>query len=129
MSAQITLTLPESVLARAERWAQRMGRPLDEVLAQVIESTLAPLGSDAEAPQSVSDSTDEEVLAAADQQMGEEDDSRLSELLSRQQAGLLSYSDRAELSARMLAYQEGLLRKAQGLSEAVRRGLRTPVQP
>lgn len=129
MSAQITLTLPDQVLQRAERWAQRMGRPVDEVLARVIESTLSPLGPEAESSPRIADWSDEEVLAAADLQMSEEDDRRLSELLNRQQAGALTVADQGELSARMLAYQEGLLRKAQGLSEAVRRGLRPPIQP
>src|SRR5437763_7234179 len=127
MSTQITLTLPDKILERAERWAQRMGRPVSEVLAQVIESSLSPLGSESQAARPIKEESDEEVLAAADLQMSEEDDRRLSELLHRQQAGLLTSSEQAELSARMLAYQEGLLRKAQGLSEAVCRGLRTPV--
>ena len=129
MTAQITLTLSEKLLERAERWAQRMGRPVPEVLTQLIESSLAPLGSEAELPRPINDWTDGEVLAAADEQMSAEDDNRISELLHRQQEGLLTSPERAELSARMLAYQEGLLRKAQGLSEAVRRGLRMPVQP
>jgi hypothetical protein len=73
--------------------------------------------------------TDEEVLAAADLQMPPEEDRRLGDLLHRQQAGPLTGPEQAELSALMLAYQEGLLRKAQALSEAVRRGLREALQP
>jgi hypothetical protein len=129
MSSQITLTLPEAILERAERWAQRMGRPVDEVLAQVIASSLSPLGEETERSRPIGDCTDEEVLTAADLQMSAGDDHRLSELLYRQQSGLLTPQEQADLSAQMLAYQEGLLRKAQGLREAVRRGLRAPVQP
>jgi hypothetical protein len=55
------------------------------------------------------------------------EDRRLSELLQRQQAGLLGDGERAELSALMQAYQEGLLRKARALREAVLRGLREPL--
>ncbi len=73
--------------------------------------------------------TEEEVLAAADLEMPAEDDRRLSELLHRQQGGVLTGPEQVELSALMLAYQEGLLRKAQGLSEAVRRGLREALGP
>lgn len=51
-------------------------------------------------------------------------DRRLSLLLNKQQAGKLIEAERVELSALMQVYQEGLLRKAQALSEAVRRGLR-----
>ena len=94
-----------------------------------IESSLTTPGSETESLRPFIGLTDAEVLAAADQQMSEEDDSRLSELLSGQQAGWLTTLDRTELAARMLVYQEGLLRKAQALSEAVRRGLRSPVQP
>lgn len=50
-------------------------------------------------------------------------DVRLSELLDRQQAGLMSFEDHLELNSLMQIYQEGLLRKAPALSEAVRRGL------
>lgn len=125
---QITLTLPEQVFARAEHWAQRMGRPVDEVLVQVITSSLTPLGP-ANETSLVTNWTDEEVLAAANLQLSPDDDRRLSELLHLQQANQLTERDRSELTARMLGYQEGLLRKAQGLREAVWRGLQSPVAP
>jgi len=68
--------------------------------------------------------SDQEVLAAADGGMPAAADERLSELLNRQQAGLLKDTEHAELTALMQLYQQGLLRKAQALREAVRRGLR-----
>jgi hypothetical protein len=54
-------------------------------------------------------------------------DARLSELLDRQQSGLLVESERLELQTLMQIYQEGLLRKATALSEAVNRGLMEPL--
>ena len=42
---------------------------------------------------------------------------------NRQQAGLLTDIDRSELQILMQTYQEGLLRKATALSEAVKRKL------
>jgi hypothetical protein len=51
----------------------------------------------------------------------------LSELLDRQQSGLLVESERLELQTLMQIYQEGLLRKATALSEAVNRGLMEPL--
>jgi predicted DNA-binding protein len=129
MTEQITLTLPKELVERAEGWARRMGRPVDEVLAQVIESSLAPLGTPLPEDRPVAEWSDEEVLEAADLNLSAEDDRRLSELLYKQQAGTLTEGERGELSGLMLVYQEGLLRKAQGLSEAVRRGLREKVQP
>ena len=77
----------------------------------------------------IGDWSDDDVLAAADVGLPVAEDRRLSELLDRQQAGLLADSERAELKALMEMYQEGLLRKAQALREAVRRGLREPLQP
>ncbi len=56
-----------------------------------------------------------------------EEDRRLSDLLYKQQAGQLEPKEREELSQLMQLYQEGLLRKAQALSEAVKRGLRKPL--
>jgi len=52
-----------------------------------------------------------------------EDDRRLTELLQRQQAETLLVQEQAELASLMQVYQEGLVRKAEALREAVRRGL------
>jgi hypothetical protein len=67
---------------------------------------------------------DAKVLANADLEMPAAEDERLSDLLDRQQAGLLTPSECSELTALMGLYQQLLLRKAQGRVEAVRRGLR-----
>lgn len=75
------------------------------------------------------DLSDAEVLAAAEATLPAEQDKRLSALLARQQAGVLTDAEGAELAALMQLYQTGLLHKAQALREAVRRGLREPLQP
>jgi hypothetical protein len=57
---------------------------------------------------------------------------RFSELLEARhalQAGHLTQEDRAALLALMQVYQQGLLRKARALHEAVQRGLRPPLTP
>ena len=51
-----------------------------------------------------------------------------SELLDRQQAGILTEAERPELWVLMQTYQFLLLRKAQALSEAVSRGLQEPLE-
>lgn len=56
-------------------------------------------------------------------------DRQLSAWLHRQQTGDLSDMERAEMLALMQVYLEGLLRKAQALHEAIRRGLREPLEP
>ena len=73
--------------------------------------------------------SDAEVLALTDLQLPAAQDQRLSALLDRQQVGALTEQERAELAALFHRYQEGLLRKAQALAEAVRRGLRGPLSP
>jgi hypothetical protein len=129
MSNQITVTLPEDVIRRAELLARRVGRPVADVLAEVIELSLRPLGALPNGDRPVTAWPDDEVLAAAEGEMPDVEDARLSELLNRQQAGRLTDSERSELAALMQLYQAGLLHKAQALREAVRRGLREPVQP
>jgi len=73
--------------------------------------------------------SDDSVLALADSQMEPDLDKRLSVLLGKQQESELLEVERRELAALMQAYQEGLLRKAQALAEAVRRGLMEPLRP
>jgi hypothetical protein len=129
MSGQVTVTLPDEMLQRAQQLAVRTGRPVADLLAETIELSLRPLGVSAHGNKPLSTWSDEDVLAAADTTMPPADDQRLSYLLDRQQAGILNPAESGELVALMAAYQEGLLRKAQALSEAVRRGLRGPLQP
>lgn len=129
MTGQITLTLPPEVLERAELLARRVGRPVGELLAETIEASLRPLGVAAKEVRPPAEWTDEEVLASADLQMPVAEDQRLSALLHRQQAGSLTDTERPELMALMQVYQQQLLLKAQALREAVRRGLRGPLQP
>lgn len=128
MSAQITVTLPDEVLQRAEWWARRAGRPVADLLADSIEVSLRPLPAPAEGERPLTTWSDEEVLAATSTELTPTNDRRLTELLDSQQAGTLAGAEGAELTALMHLYQQGLLRKAQAMREAVRRGLREPVQ-
>jgi hypothetical protein len=126
MSANITLTLPETVLERAQLWAEHSGQPIADFLTETIELSLAPMGH---APPPMTEWADEDVLSATRMQLPSEDDQRLTELLDCQREGCLSESEAAELRRLMLLYQEGLLRKAMALREAVRRNLLEPLEP
>ncbi len=126
MSAAITLTLPDTVLERAQLWAEHSGQPVTEFLTETIALSLAPLG---QAPPPTSEWTDDEVASTAQLELPVDDDRRLGKLLERQRESNLSETDAEELHRLMVAYQEGLLRKAMALREAVRRGLREPLQP
>lgn len=124
MSKQISVALRDSLFRRAEILAERLGREVADVLADAIEASLDPLGL-AETDDSVPTAwSDEQVLAAADAFLTPAEDQRLADLQDQQQAGRLSSAEAAELTGLMQTYQEGLLRKALGLREAVRRGLR-----
>ena len=129
MSTQVTVTLSDEGYRRAERLAQITGRDVADVLADTIDLSLSPLSPSSEEVKPVSTLSDGEVLALAELQMDPAQDRRLSTLLNRQQAGVLTEAERPELLALMQVYQEGLLRKAQALHEAVRRGLREPLEP
>ncbi len=128
MSTQVTLTLPYALWERAGLLARRTGRDVTDLLAETIELSLNPLGvCTAERP--VENWPDQDLLVAVDAQLPPADNQRLSELLDRQQDGALAATEQAELRALMQAYQDGLLRKAQTLREAVRRGLRERPAP
>jgi len=54
---------------------------------------------------------------------------RLSELLGKQREGELTESERSELLALMQVYNQFWIRQSEALAEAVRRGLRRPLEP
>lgn len=127
MSTQITITLPDDVYQRAERFARLANRDLASVLADTIQLSIPAVSPETAALESVSALSDEQVIALTELQMEPDQDARLSDLLERQQSGLLTEEESQELQALMQIYQEGLLRKATALSEAVRRGLIEPL--
>jgi hypothetical protein len=129
MSTQVMVTLPDDLYHRAERLAQLTSREVAEVLVDTIALSLTSLSSQPASVPPVTELTDEEVLTQAEIQMSPGQDRRLSTLLHRQQAGKLSDTERSEMLALMQVYLDGLLRKAQALREAVRRGLREPLEP
>jgi deferrochelatase/peroxidase EfeB len=67
-------------------------------------------------------------MALSELQMEPEQDLYLSELLDKQQAGILTEAERPQLWGLMQVYQEKLLLKAQALREAVERGLRASLE-
>lgn len=124
MATQVILSLPDNVYDQAAWLAQVMNQDVSRVLAEAIESLLSPLGSSVAALAPVGELPDNEVLAAAELRMDEAQGKRLGKLLDRQQAGKLSETERSELAALMQIYHGNLIRKAQALGEAVRRGLK-----
>jgi phytoene/squalene synthetase len=129
MSTKVTVTLPDDTFRRAEYVARLMGRDIADVLAETIGVSFQPLGPQQNIDHPVADLSDTEVLVAADAQMDPATDQYFGDLLAKQQAGHLTQEERPALLAMMQVYQDGLLRKAQALNEAVRRGLRPPLEP
>ena len=129
MTMNVTLSLPDELYRRAEQLARLTGRDLPAILADTLAVSLSLLGPTAPPDGPLSEAPDGEVLALSELTMEPAQDKRLGLLLERQQAGELRADERVELMALMQVYQEGLLRKAQALGEAVRRGLRAPLEP
>ena len=126
MSTQITISLPEETYRRAKALAQLTRRDVADVMADALSLSLPQLDT-MKLETAVANLSNEEVLALADLQMDVADDNKLSQLLDKQQAGTLTETERIELIRLMQIYQSSLLQKAEGLAEAVQRGLREPM--
>jgi hypothetical protein len=129
MSTKVTVTLPDDVYYQAEQFAQMTNVKVADVLKDAIELSLLPVSPKLSTAEPISEMSDEEVLKLTKLQMKSAEDRRLSSLVDRRQKGKLTEAERVELLTLMQAYQSGLLRKAQALSEAVRRGLLEPMTP
>ena len=129
MTTQVTVTLPDDVYRSALRLAQLTQREVGDILTDTLALSLPALPPDADVAAPIGALDDAEVLALTSLELPPAQDRQLSALLERQQAGILTAEERSQLAILMQAYQEGLLRKAQALQEAVRRGLREPPAP
>ncbi len=127
MDTTVTLELPEKTYRRAQRLAQLTQREVADVLTDALDLSLPAFDTAQADLPPMGELSDAAVLALAESVMDATDDTRLSELLDKHQANALTEAERRELAQLMQVYQEGLLRKAEGLAEAVRRGLRPPL--
>ncbi len=122
MTTEITVTLPDRVYRNAVRLAQLTQREVGDVLTDTLALSLPELSPEADASVPISDLNDADVLALTTLELPSAQDRQLSDLLARQQAGNLPPQERIELAVLMQVYEMGLLRKAQALQEAARRG-------
>ena len=123
MSTQVTITLSDEVYQRAERFAHLANRDVASVLADSILLSIPAIREESFMLAPISSLGDEEVIALTQLQLKPDQDQKLSWLLDRQQETALTNPEQLELATLMQIYQEGLLRKATALSEAVKRGL------
>jgi len=129
MSSEVTLTLPDKLRERAERWAGVTHRDLSEALTDMLELVLTPAHTAPVLDTPITFLPDNEVLALSRLQMASEQGQRLGELLTKQREGELADDERAELLALMQVYERLWVRQSEALAEAVQRGLREPLEP
>jgi hypothetical protein len=127
MDIPVTINLPDDVYRRAERFAHLANRDLSSILTDTLTRSLPPISAQTNTLQSISELSDQQVMALTHLEMEPAQDTRLSELLDRQQSGTLNPEEPQELDTLMQIYREGLLRKATALAEAVKRGLMEPL--
>jgi hypothetical protein len=127
MDIPVTINLPDDVYRRAERFAHLANRDLSSILTDTLTRSLPPISAQTNTLQSISDLSDRQVMALTHLEMEPAQDTRLSELLDKQQSGTLNPEEPQELDTLMQIYREGLLRKATALAEAVKRGLMEPL--
>jgi 5-methylcytosine-specific restriction endonuclease McrA len=103
MSTQVMVTLPDEVYASARRLADLMHREVADVLTDALRLAIPALRPVPDLDRPVESLSDTEVLALTELQLPPDQDSRLSELLDRQQAGSLTETERPELATLMQA--------------------------
>lgn len=129
MTTKVAVALPDTVYERAVRLAQLTNQDVGVVLSETLGLSLPALLENTEPVPAIMELTDAAVLELTTLQLPVDQDSTLSTLLMRQQADTITVEERGQLVGLMEIYQETLLRKAQALAEAVRRGLRAPLTP
>ena len=133
MNTEVTLTLPDSLVQHAENFGRSTKRSKEDVLANTLEmmTMIWPMLENSPQPMirpQIDLLSDEQVLILANMTMDEFQDQRLEALQNKGKQSGLTEAEQYELFALMQIYQVGLLRKSEGLAEAVRRGLRAPLE-
>ena len=127
MTTQLTISLSDELYQGVANFAQLLGKDIREVLSETIALSLAPIVTQNQVPPAVTELSDRELLTLTELTLEPQTDIRLSELLERQQEGLITLPEQSELLGLMQSYQEGWLQKTQAIVEAVKRGLREPL--
>jgi hypothetical protein len=131
MTIPITINLPESLAASVERLGEATAREISDVLLDTLEIVLPTLDNLLEMSihSQIADVSDQEVLELANLKMDVVQNQRLGELQAKGKNTGLTAGERYELLILMSLYQMGQLRKSEGLAEAVKRGIKTPLSP
>ncbi len=116
---EITLNLPEKIYRDVSTVAKKSKRKVVDLIVDVVQEKYSAKPSD----RPFADCSDEEVLALANLQMPKKQSDRHSQLLYKNQAGTLTLEEKQELEFFQQVYGVALLRKADGIYEAVQRNL------
>lgn len=131
MTIPITINLPETLAASVQRLGEATAREISDVLLDTLEIVLPTLDnlSEMSINSNIADISDQEVLELANLKMDVVQNQRLGELQAKGKNTGLTAGERYELLILMSLYQMGQLRKSEGLAEAVKRGIKTPLSP
>ncbi|MEH2269616.1 MAG: hypothetical protein V7K68_14465 [Nostoc sp.] len=129
MAISITINLPENLVESAQRLGEATARELSDVLVDMLEIVLPSIDniSDMSINSEIYHVSDQEVLELANLKMDAAQNERLGELQAKGKNTGLTEVERYELLVLMSIYQIGQLRKSEGLAEAVRRQIKTPL--
>jgi hypothetical protein len=126
---EVTLSIPENVFQHAARLSEATKLNVSNILTDALAFTLPTLGEAMSVGEPISQLDDKRVMALATSSMTTDQDERLSDLLYKQREKQLAIEEAAELLSLMLIYYNGWWRKTEALVEAVKRGLRPPLEP
>jgi hypothetical protein len=118
---EVTLNLPEKLYQNFSKLAEKKNRRVEDVITDKLQDDFSSEMPDFE--ETVSNWTDEAVLALANLKLPSEQAIRMSELSELRQKGLASTVENNEFEMYLEIYNNANLRKAHGIAEAVKRGL------
>ena len=127
MSVEVTVSLPEALYEEARGWAALTQQDLPDAITYALTLGLNRARTFARVETPVSSLSDDDVLALSRAQKRSREGQRLTRLLENQRQGLLTESEIPILQALLQAYGDRWPRHAEALTEAIRRGLRPPL--
>lgn len=119
MSQVVTLAIPDRTARSANDIAQRTRRSLEDVLIEWIDQAAAEIP--------INYLPDAQILALCNSELDVELQQELSQLLADSREGMLNSASQERLDALMQLYRRGLVRKAEAVQIAVKRGLLQPL--
>ncbi len=118
---EISVKLPNHLYEGVSLLAKTKKKSVATIIKNAVRKAVSEEAETLARP--LADCSDDEVLALAKMKMSAAENKRMSELLGKQREAAITPLERNELDALLRVYQAGNLRKAQGIAEAVRRGL------